>query len=239
MIKPLADTQAVTEESLDAFERKHSISLPKSYRDFLTSNNGGFPSRDCVDFDEVKRKTASDVFYFFALQDSRDSMSAEWHYSTFSGRIPKGTLPIARDSHGNLWLLSLSGSNSGSVHFWDHGTFNTFDETDLKHWPAVASSFADLLKSLADYGPEIEDGVVLSRYAITKQAISGMQINDQSFSVLENLDFVWHCDCDDDGKIRMQFVAYGVHAVATHTDGYSRVSAMQGLIKEGPTRLPK
>lgn len=238
IIKPLAGTEPITDESLDEFERRYSITLPQSYRNFLIANNGGFPSKDCIEFNEAKRRTATDVFYFFALVDSRDSISAQWYFSTFRGRIPKATLPIARDSHGNLWLLSLAGGSMGAVHFWDHGTFDTFDETELTQWPVAANSFDEFLRSLSDYDSGIEDGVVLSRYAITKQAISGMQQAEPDFSVQENLEYVWHCDCDNDGNVRMQFVVYAVHAAFTHTDGYSRVSAMQGLIKDGPTRLP-
>jgi hypothetical protein len=37
----------------------------------------------------------------------------------------------------------------------------------------------------------------------------------------------------------MEFVQYEVHAAVTHTDGYSRLRAMKGLIKEGPARLPE
>lgn len=239
VIEPIADTESVTADSLAKFERDHSVVLPQDYRKFLLSHNGGFPSRDCVEFNDGKRKTSTDVFYFFALDDTRDSVSMAWHLSTFAGRIPKETLPIARDSHGNLWLLSLAGDHAGSVFFWDHGTFNTFDETDLKQWPLVANTFGEFMETLTNYDPEIEDGVVLSRYAITKQAVSSMQQGGEPLDVRENLDYVWHCDCDDDGNVKMQFVVYGVHAAVAHTDGYSRVSAMQGLIEAGRTRLPE
>jgi hypothetical protein len=57
------------------------------------------------------------------------------------------------------------------------------------------------------------------------------------FDKYSMLDGAWHCDCGADG-VAMQYVNYDIHAIATHTDGYSLLRAANGLIKEGPPRLP-
>lgn len=223
---------------MEAIEQKYSCRLPDDYRNFLLENNGGFPTPDCVRFDESGQRTASDVFCFFAIDDKRAWASLEWHHEAYSGRLPKNTLPIARDSCGNLWLLDVSSDGAGSIFFWDHGSFDTFDETDLRNWPRVATSFTEFRDNLGTFDDSVEMNVVLSRYALVQKAVTGMAKKDAGFSTHANPDFVWHCDCDDDGNIAMQFVQYEIHAIATHTDGYSRLRAIKGLIKNGQPRLP-
>src|SRR5438105_1828158 len=115
----LGDAPMVTEDTLQAVEKKYAFQLPDDYRKFLLENNGGFPWPNCVTFTEAGRKTASDVFCYFAIRDKRAWASLEWHFDTFSGRLPKNTVPIARDSCGNLWLLTVGGERAGSVFFWD------------------------------------------------------------------------------------------------------------------------
>jgi len=229
----------LTEDSLQAIERKYACKFPDDYRRFLLENNGGFPWPDSVRFVEAGRKTASDVFCFFAVGDEHAWASLEWHYKTYSSRLPNSTLPIARDSCGNLWLLTVAGETTGSVFFWDHGSYDTLDETDLGNWPRVAASFQEFRDNLGPFDPAALDNAVPSRYALVKQATEGMVKNAADFDTRAYPGFVWHCDCDDDGSVTMQFVQYEVHAIATHTDGYSRLCAIKGLITEGPTRLPE
>lgn len=236
---PIPDARKLTEESLLAIENKYSCQLPNDYREFLLLRNGAFPSPDCATFDEAGRKTASDVFCLFAIGDDRTSLSMEWHHETFSNRLPENTLPVGRDSCGNLWLISLRDDNTGAIFFWDHGSYDTFDETDLKNWPKVASNFNEFIGNLTEYDASAEVGGVPSRYSLVRQATDGMVKRDSGFSTQGNPGFVWHCDCDDEGNVRMQFVQYEVHAVATHTCGYSRLCAIKGLIKGGQPRLPE
>lgn len=238
-LTPIADVATLTEDSIRSIERKLSCELPDDYRRFLLEHNGGFPVPDCVRFTEAGRQTASDVFCFFAISDKPAWASVEWHLDTYSGRLPKNTVPIARDSCGNLWLLGMRGENPGSVYFWDHGSYDTFDETDLNNWPRVAAGFQEFLGNSATYDVSFENDVVPSRYALLKRATQSMSKGDSDFSSRANPGFVWHCDCDADGNVTMQFVQYEVHAITTHTDGYSRLRAIKGLIKQGSTRLPK
>jgi len=239
MIKPIDGTPKLTEEMLRQFEEESQSKLPNDYRRFLLQNNGGFPSPDCVTFKEAGRATASDVFCFHSIGDERAWASMEWHHKTFSGRLPKNTLPIAHDSCGNLWLLNVGPDHGGSVVFWDHGSFDTFDETDFDVWPRVAKSFQEFIHNLHEYQPLLEDKGLLSRYALVQRAIEGMATKSSDFDKHTVLDGAWHCDYSEDGNVKMQCVNYEVHAVATHTDGYSRLRAAKGLIQVGPPRLPK
>jgi hypothetical protein len=111
------EVPTLTDDTVKAVEKKYAIQLPDDYLKFLLENNGGFPRPNCVTFTEAGRKTASDVFCFFAIRDKRAWASMEWHLDTFSDRLPKKTVPIARDSCGNLWLLAVGRENAGSVFF--------------------------------------------------------------------------------------------------------------------------
>jgi|GEM_PF-793805 len=236
---PIDNVLKLSDDALKAFEQKFACQLPQDYRKFLLQNNGGFPSPDCISFKEAGHETASDVFCFFTIGDDRKWASIDWHCDTYSGRLPKDTLPIARDSCGNLWLLAVARESSGSVFFWDHGSYNTFDETDLANWPRVAASFEEFYGKLSAYDSAAVNQSVPSRYALVKQAVDGMSKKDTGFSTRANPGFVWHCDCSEDGKVSMQFVKYEVHAFTTHTDGYSQLRSLNGLIKAGQTRLPQ
>jgi len=236
-LNPIAAAPKLTEESLQDLETKHSCRLPNDYRQFLLSTNGAFPSPDCVVFVEDGRNTASDVFCFFAVGDDRAWASMGWHHETFSDRLPKRTLPVGRDSGGNLWLLSLRDDDAGAIFFWDHGSYDTFDETDLDKWPKVAASFTEFRSSLRAFDPAVESDLP-SRYSLAKQAADGMAQRDSGFTTRAHPEFVWHCDCDDKGNVSMPFVQYKIHAVATHTCGYSRLRAIKGAIQGGKPRVP-
>lgn len=238
-LEPIDDSPMLTEDSLASIEEKYTCQLPDDYRRFLLQNNGAFPSPDCVTFKEAGRDTASDVFCYLAIGDERAWASMEWHYETYSGRIPQDTLPVARDSCGNLWLLSTRSEDAGSVYFWDHGSYDTFDETELDNWPRVAASFQEFRDAVGAFDTSASEDVVPSRYSLVQQATDGMAEKSPGFSTRANPGNVWHCDCDDTGHVQMQFVRYETHAVTTHTCGYARLCAIKGLIDEGLPRLPQ
>lgn len=237
-IKAIEGAPQATEPLVSQFERANQCQLPEDYRKFLLENNGGFPSSDCVTFQEDGKATASNVFCFHGVGDLPPWASIQWHIDTFSGRLPEDTLPIAHDSCGNLWLLNIGSQNSGTVVFWDHGTYDNFDETDFEAWPKVAVSFTELVSKLHDYQPLPEEEELLSRYVLVQQAIEGMAQRSPDFDKYAAVDAAWHCDFTEEGKIQMQLVNYIPHAAVTHTDGYSRLRAAKGLIDEGPPRLP-
>ncbi|WP_254508688.1 SMI1/KNR4 family protein [Anatilimnocola floriformis] len=238
-IASIAGVPAVTEAALQTLEKECGGRLPDDYRRFLLASNGGFPTPDCVMFTEAEHQTATDVFCFLAFDDQQAWASVKWHLQTFAGRLPAGTLPVARDSCGNLWLLSVTGPTTGSVYFWDHGSYATFDETSLANWPRVATSFDDFRGQLKVYDPATTNKAIISRYGMVQQAAEGMAKRDASFTTRGKPAFAWHCSCDDDGKVAVEFVKYEVHAMATHTDGYNRLLAQKGVIKGGQPRLPK
>ena len=180
--------------------------------------------------------TAADVACFHAVGNLPPWASLAWHIEVFSDRLPRGTLPIAHDSCGNLWLLSVGPDRPGSVLFWDHGTFASVDETDFDAWPQVASSFEDFLAKLSEYRPLPDEEALKSRYTLVQLANCGMANQSPDFNEQEVHDFAWHCHVDEQAKLDMQLVQY---AAVVHTDGYTQLRAAEGLIEEGPARLPE
>lgn len=239
MLKSLPDVAQLTESYLHSFEKERSLKLPSEYREFVLDHNGGFPSPNCVIFEEDGRRTASDVLCFFALNDERSWASVEWHLEILADRLPESTLPIARDAHGNLWLLSLRKEDTGAVYFWELGSYANVQETKLAIWPKVANNFQAFRQQLTTYDQFAEPGDIPSRYALTKQATAAMTQRDEGFSLQATPEFVWHCDCNAEGKVQMEFVQYQMHAGVTHTCGYARLRAIQNLIEEGEARLPQ
>ena len=103
---------------------------------------------------------------------------------------------------GNLWLLKVGGENHNSIFFWDHGSYDTFDETELGNWPRIATSFQEFRDKLTAFRAA-EDRAVPSRYALVMQAVKAISKQDPGFSPRAHPDFAWHCDCDDDGNVKM------------------------------------
>jgi len=106
------------ENDLDDFEKDANIILPAEYRSFLLRHNGGLPSPDVID---VKGAPGSptDVQVFFGIGRPVESSDLQWNRRTFVERLPSKWLPIARDSGGNLFCLSVSGPDAGSVMYVD------------------------------------------------------------------------------------------------------------------------
>ena len=124
---------------LDEFEAQARIRLPHAYRTWLLQNNGGRPDPKRIEFIENGISTASDVHWIYGLgkPDWADLSNA---YITFTARIPKGLIPIARDSGGNQYLMD----SRGQILFWNHEE----ERLALSEMPVCANSFDEFLASL-------------------------------------------------------------------------------------------
>jgi cell wall assembly regulator SMI1 len=108
----------VAEKRLSNFEREIGATLPIEYRQFLLNFNGGSPAPDNVDIEGMP-ESPTDVQEFFGIGASDESSDLSWNKETFSDRIPTQMLPIACDSGGNLFCLSLANEDSGKVIYVD------------------------------------------------------------------------------------------------------------------------
>ena len=140
----------LSQRSLSAFQRKHSLRLPADYCQFLLKHNGGAPSpMNTIDFEQKARSTSSDVQFFYGIHNGENWASIEWNLECFAGRIVEEGLPIAGDSGGNQYVLITRGAREGQIYFWDHER-----ETDLPSYQNmswVADSFSEFAEKLYEY----------------------------------------------------------------------------------------
>lgn len=104
----------LTEESLRVFESKVGRKLPESYRFFLLENNGGKWGNNIVDLGVDGETT---VHHIFGLHQGPDYSRLDQARERLSFKKRRDFLPIADDSFGNLFLISIKGLDAGSVYF--------------------------------------------------------------------------------------------------------------------------
>jgi hypothetical protein len=127
------------------FESDNEIEFPVDYRNFLITNNGGKPKQNLVP------SVNSDVQWIFGMVNEPYYASLFQHIDMFHKRIPSWYFPIANDSAGNLYLMSMYIENRGLIAFWKHE-----EETDgnaeqfFDNMSFVANSFTDFLDQLTN-----------------------------------------------------------------------------------------
>lgn len=139
-IRRAGDALAPDEVSL--LENEIGASLPEQYRVFLLRYNGGSPSPNIVDIDGAPG-TPTDVQVFFGLRRSVETSNLSWGKCTFADRLPSTFLPIAIDSGGNLFCLTLSGPRRGNI------MYAAF-ETPSPEFYLAAADFDRFLENLRD-----------------------------------------------------------------------------------------
>ncbi len=137
-------------EDIQNFEAKVGAKLPEDYKEFLLQYNGGSPRQP----NEVTSHSSASVrsFLGFNSESVRDLNKVT---ESYTGRIPKSTIPIAADESGNLIVMSLEEVRFGSVYFWDH-ELEVEDEV-LERSPNItplANTFSEFFKKLEIIQPK-------------------------------------------------------------------------------------
>ncbi|MEP7264918.1 MAG: SMI1/KNR4 family protein [Bacteroidota bacterium] len=99
---------------LSDFETVNQIELPKDYKDFQLTYNGGKPIKN------INPQPQTIVKYILGIHNGPYYASLYKHIDMFTHRIPFSTLPVACDGFGNLFLMSLHPESFGQIYFWDH-----------------------------------------------------------------------------------------------------------------------
>ncbi|WP_289055996.1 SMI1/KNR4 family protein [Carboxylicivirga marina] len=142
----------LSKNDLTDFEAKLSISLPSDYRDFLIENNGGCPKPSTNKIPET------DVQCIYGIHEGDYWANLIEHIDMFKERIPSNTIPIANDSGGNLFLLSLRQDSKGEVWFWDHE--EEAEESGHEYFENItkaADSFNNFIDNLYEWIDPNED----------------------------------------------------------------------------------
>lgn len=134
---------ALAPDDLSFLENEIGAAIPEPYRTFLLRYNGGAPSPNVVDVEEAPG-TPTDVQVFFGLRRSVETSTLSWNKCTFADRLPSALLPIAVDSGGNLFCLTLSGPRRGNIMY-------AALETPSPEFYLVAADFDRFLAKLRDW----------------------------------------------------------------------------------------
>jgi len=124
----------VSEEDLRLLEKEIGAPLPKEYREFIRSRNGGdFPYE--VEFHTAKGEPVSRLKGLYGAGVPGNDEIGDT-YRTLSAHLPEGLVPIGNDSGNGQTCVKVSGNDLGSIWIWqlndpdDHGVrvANHFDE---------------------------------------------------------------------------------------------------------------
>jgi len=141
----------LSEARLRLVEQEIGIDLPEQYRIFLLKHNGGQPQPAGFHFKyESGPYTDSVVDCFLAIYNGPYDNFEDYYrtYKVIESRLPLNLVPIAHDPGGNLICICISGSERGSIYFWDHEKELQSVLGENVHF--VASSFQEFLDSLEE-----------------------------------------------------------------------------------------
>lgn len=127
-------------DSIELFELRFGVSLPEDYKQFLLSTNGGRP------VDNIHPKVQTDVHWFLGLNKEPLWSSLYFNIEIYASRLPPGTIPIAGDSGGNLFVMRLDGEADGTIGFWSH-------EQESSVIEPLATNFTQFLMQLEASSP--------------------------------------------------------------------------------------
>ena len=146
IVKRLSDTGA-SEEALQQLETEVGSPLPNDYRRFLAETNGGHPEPSKFVFLTPDGNSDSALRYFLTLNSGEELYTIREYMDRYEDRFPKGVLPIACDSFGNVVLIDVAAKAYGSVYFWDHEK-ESMDEPTWENVSDVAPSFTAFVDAL-------------------------------------------------------------------------------------------
>lgn len=158
-----------TEESILAFEERHGIRLPDSYKAFLQYSNGGMIISDelnsLLDSSSNREDVIWNANYLYPLEKLEEKYEdmQSWDYGIPSGEIqPYPYIPFCHTESGEtLIFINLKEGSDES------GVFDAYHEETPETWGMVAKDFTAFLSDyVSSYGypnvlGDLEDGSAL------------------------------------------------------------------------------
>lgn len=138
----------LNDKVLQCLEQFWEIKLPKEYRKFLLTQNGGYPDKSIFFF--KNQNIGSDVQGMLGITPE-GGLNLLTEIRTYTGRIPSSTFPIGYDSFGNLILISVKNPDRGKIYFWDHELEADPDQgevADYSNLTLIADSFDEFINNL-------------------------------------------------------------------------------------------
>lgn len=128
---------ALFESDLAAFEKRHKVSLPLDYREFMLEYNGGSPNPKIYGLFVTVQK-------FYSISEEGVNLDQMCQCIDWRTAYPQGILVIGRDIGGSKILLATRGAKTGTIYFLDR-------EETLRPRTGhveIAASFSDLMGDL-------------------------------------------------------------------------------------------
>ena len=141
------------EYEVSILERRMGATLPPSYRRFLLEFNGGRPTPDGVDVKGLE-DSPTDVTVFFGIGRSLECECIEWSLTALVERLEPRLVPIAGDSGGSVFCLSLRDQDYGAILYCDlQSVYGDFEATP-EFYP-VAPDFDTFLDSIYEFEDDL------------------------------------------------------------------------------------
>lgn len=128
----------LTEEEIVNVEKKLGVLFPLEYKDFLLSQNGGYPK--ACEFDLPDGSNASIVNHFYSIGEMSSNLYKRNRFLEDSAEF----INIGDDSGGNQILLRVRGENAGELYFLDHD----IDPEEENNMHFLAKNLNEFLKML-------------------------------------------------------------------------------------------
>ncbi|HYO55588.1 SMI1/KNR4 family protein [Archangium sp.] len=141
---------SLTPETIQEAEQRLGRKFPEEYKRFLLKQHGGHPEPCEFAFVRQGQKDWGAVAYFLSLTGEHENIAD--YLVSYEDRIPRDTIPIARDPGGNPILLTLGGKNQGKVYFWmrEHEPEDPDEVQEYGYLGFVANSLDEFLGALTD-----------------------------------------------------------------------------------------
>jgi len=132
-------------ESVEKLEERIGSDLPKEYKDFLLTYNGGKPNRYI--FPETEELYSLALNELYGLNTGKNATDINWNLDVFHNyeRIMNQFIPIGDVINGDQFVLGISGPFRGKVYLWDHNQEVHYDDFIENELPANMYLLADSL----------------------------------------------------------------------------------------------
>ncbi len=139
----------IKEEDVQALEGRLGVSFPQTYREFLTSCNGGWPTDAFSTFLAERDEELLVDLFFGATEIENGPGTVEEAIDDHD--LPQGLVPFAESLEGNLFCLALGLGEDGRVLYWVHDKSPVVGYTEYAAYSdtyQVCGSFKDFLAGL-------------------------------------------------------------------------------------------
>jgi hypothetical protein len=139
IVNPTPDL--INSNIIKCLELYFDFKFPQTYKGFLLLTNGGSPEKSIFNEEyEVRNFFGLIPEYSYGLLERK---------KMYKNRIPNNMFPIANNSGGDLFLISIKGKDYGKIYFWDHNCeAEENQEPGYSNMTLLADSFDEFINGL-------------------------------------------------------------------------------------------